>query len=130
MKLKYTLLYVDDVEDTMDFYSKAFGLEVGFLHESKQYGEMKTGETKLGFVHHDTAGSHGFEYEKVSLRRKAPGIEIGLVAQDVEAAFNKAVEAGAVPVSAPTEKPWGQVVSYVKDRNGFLVEICSEMDAG
>lgn len=127
MKLGYTLLYVDDVENTMTFYSKAFGLEVGFLHESKQYGEMKTGETKLGFVHHDMAGSHGFEYEKLSLGRKTPGFEIGLVAQNVESAFANAVRAGAVVVSKPTEKPWGQIVSYVKDCNGLLVEICSEM---
>ncbi len=48
MKLGYTLLYVDNVEETMTFYSNAFGLEESFLHESKAYGEMKTGETKLG----------------------------------------------------------------------------------
>jgi predicted enzyme related to lactoylglutathione lyase len=31
MKLGYTLLYVDDVEKSMAFYSKAFGLEASFL---------------------------------------------------------------------------------------------------
>ena len=127
MKLGYTLLYVDDVEKTMAFYSNAFGLEVGFLHESKEYGEMKTGDTKLGFVHHDTAGSHGFEYEKLSLKNKAPGFEIGFVAENVEIAFERAVKAGAIPTSKPTKKPWGQVVSYVRDCNGLLVEICSAM---
>ena len=127
MKLGYTLLYVDDVEKTMHFYAKAFGLESGFLHESKQYGEMKTGDTKLGFVHHDTAGSHGFEYEKLSHKNKAPGIEIGLIAGDVEQAFERACSAGAVASSKPTKKPWGQVVSYVRDCNGMLVEICSAM---
>ena len=114
MKLGYTLLYVDDVEKTMAFYAKAFGLEVGFLHESKQYGEMKTGDTKLGFVHHETAGSHGFKYEKLSLKNIAPGIEIGLVTDDVEKAFDRAVEAEAIATSKPIKKPWGQVVSYVK----------------
>ena len=127
MKFAYTLLYVDDVEKTMDFYSSAFGLEVGFLHESKQYGEMKTGETKLGFVQHETAGSHGFEYEKITRSRKAPGIEIGLVSSNVEASYMKAINAGAVGVTKPSTKPWGQIVSYVKDCNGFLVEICSEI---
>ncbi len=127
MKLGYTLLYVDDVEKTMVFYANAFGLEIGFLHESKQYGEMKTGDTKLGFVHHDTAGSHGFKYEKLSLKALAPGFEISLVADDVEKAFERAVKAGAVATSKPTQKPWGQVVSYVRDCNGMLVEICSAM---
>ncbi|MBN8538420.1 MAG: VOC family protein [Deltaproteobacteria bacterium] len=127
MRLGYTLLYVDDVEKTMAFYSKAFGLEAGFLHESKDYGEMKTGDTKLGFVNHATAGSHGFEYEKLSLKSKAPGFEIGFVADNVENAFEHAVNAGAVSVSKPTQKPWGQTVSYVRDCNGLLVEICSAM---
>lgn len=127
MKLQYALFYVDDVEKTMDFYSLAFGLEKGFLHESKQYGEMKTGETKIGFVHHDTASSHGFSYEKVKLKKKPFAFEIGFVTDNVEQAYSKAIKSGAIAVSSPTKKPWGQVVSYVRDNNGFLVEICSAM---
>jgi len=30
-------------------------------------------------------------------------------------------------VSEPETKPWGQTVAYVRDRNGFLVELCSPM---
>jgi len=127
MKLGYTLFYVDDVEKTMQFYEKAFGLKYGFLHESKQYGEMGTGETKLGFVQHETAGSHGFDYQKMSLKEKPSAFEIGLVTKDVATAFDRAVKAGAKAVSKPIEKPWGQMVSYVRDCNGFLVEICSPM---
>ena len=125
MKLGYTLLYVEDVEATMDFYTKAFGLETNFLHDSKAYGEMKTGETKLGFVQHGLASSHGFEYEKVSSGSKPPGMEIGFISDDVAAAFQKAIDAGAKPLQEPKTKPWGQVVSYVKDCNGFIIEICS-----
>ncbi|MBP6219187.1 MAG: VOC family protein [Oligoflexales bacterium] len=125
MKLGYALFYVDDVEKTMDFYLSAFGIEKGFLHESKQYGEMVTGETKIGFVQHETAGSHGFEYERSHSTHKPFAFEIGFVTKDVEVAFKKAVNAGAEAISAPNTKPWGQVVSYVRDCNGFLVEICS-----
>jgi len=125
MKLGYTLLYVNDVEQSMNFYSSAFDLEKGFLHESKQYGEMTTGDTKLGFVQHETAESHGFEYEK-SLKEKIPfGFEIGFVTSDVESAFQRAINAGAESICRPKTKPWGQIVSYVRDCNGFLVEICS-----
>jgi lactoylglutathione lyase len=127
MKLGYNLLYVDDVEKTMAFYTKAFGLEASFLHESKEYGEMKTGETKLGFVHHNTASSLGFDYERISLKNKAAGFEIAFIADNVELAFEQAVKAGAIAASKPKEKPWGQIVSYVRDINGMLVEICSAM---
>lgn len=127
MKLAYTLLYVDDVKQSMAFYQSAFDLQPGFLHESGQYGEMQTGDTRLGFVHHDTAGSHGFSYQKLGPESEVPGFEIGFTTTDVAAAFDKAVSAGAVPISQPDTKPWGQVVSYVRDLNGFLVEICSPM---
>ena len=72
---------------SMAFYSKAFALEVGFLHESKQYGEMKTGDTKLGFVHHETAAAHAFNQnfsmqkkcfrsdENVSYKTKTPNVD-------------------------------------------------------
>ena len=40
-----------------------------------------------------------------------------------------ALAAGATAVRAPAKKPWGQIVSYVRDNNGFLVEICSPVTA-
>ncbi len=128
MKLGYTLLYVDDVEKTMKFYAQAFGLEAGFMdQERKQYGEMATGETKLGFVNHETASSHGFSYDKMDMNKKPAAFEIGFVTKDVQGVFDKAVKNGALLVSRPETKPWGQTVSYVRDCNGFLVEICSTM---
>ena len=127
MKFGYTLFYVDDVAKTMDFYAKAFGLEKGFLHESNQYGEMMTGETKLGFVHHETASSHGFDYDKMDLSKRPSAFEIGLVTTDVKSAYEKALKNGAKSMQEPETKPWGQVVSYVRDCNGYLVEICSPM---
>jgi lactoylglutathione lyase len=125
MKLGYTLIYVDDVPTTMKFYEKAFGLKSGFIHESEEYGEMITGDTKLGFVHHKTAKSHGFEYQKLSINKKAPAVEIAFISDNVKKSFSKAVKAGAISLSKPTKKPWGQMVSYVRDCNGMLVEICS-----
>ena len=125
MKLGYALFYVDDVVKTMDFYCLAFSLSKGFLHESKQYGEMLTGETKIGFVQHQTASSHGFDYDRSSLNHKPFAFEVGFVTNEVESAYATAIKFGAVALSAPQVKPWGQVVCYVRDCNGFLVEICS-----
>ena len=129
MKLGYNLLYVEDVQKTMNFYESAFGLEKGFLHPSGSYGEMKTGETKLGFVAHELAGSHGFSYKKQTSASDLPSFEIGFVTEDVPSAYSTAIESGATSVKEPETKPWGQTVSYVKDNNGFLIEICSPMSA-
>ena len=39
--------------------------------------------------------------------------------------YDKAVSASAVAVTAPQTKPWGQIVAYLRDNNGCLVEICT-----
>lgn len=125
MKLGYVILYVPDVEAAVVFYERAFGLARRFVHESKTYAEMETGATALAFASEAMAATSVPDF-----RRNRPGddpaaVEVGLVSADVGKAFESAVANGAVPVKPPTAKPWGQTVSYVRDLNGFLVEICS-----
>lgn len=82
------------------FYKNAFGLESGFVDkENKQFGELITGSTKLGFVQHQTASSHGFQYERSRPSKNPFAVEIGFITSDVQAAFDKAVAAGATPAS-------------------------------
>ncbi len=128
MNFAYTILYVSDVVRAVEFYEAAFGLQRRFIHESNQYAEMETGATALAFVANELAESglpQGF-------RRNSPaeppaGIEIALTTADVPVAFARAVTAGAAAVAQPVTKPWGQVVAYVRDLDGVLVEICSPM---
>ena len=124
MQFGYTLLYVGDVTKTVDFYESAFGLKRKLIHES-DYGEMESGATKLGFVVHELAKSNGVTYAEPRPEAPAPAMEIAFVTDDVAKAYQKAVQAGAAAVAPPKEKPWGQTVAYVRDLNGFLVELCS-----
>jgi lactoylglutathione lyase len=127
MKLGYVILYVPDVAAAVAFYERAFGLARRFVHESGQYAEMETGATALAFASEEIVSTtcHGFRRNR--LEDQAAGAEVAFVTSDVARDFKRAVEAGAKPVAAPATKPWGQVVSYVRDLNGFLVEICSEV---
>ena len=126
MQLGYTILYVASVPETMAFYERAFGLERGMLAPGDVYGEMATGATKLGFSAVEFARTlHGVAFEPAAAGGSAPPVELALVTDTVEAAFERATAAGAVAVKAPEHKPWGQLVAYVRDNNGFLVEICS-----
>ena len=123
MKLRYAILYVDDVAATLAFYETAFGLRRRMLHESGQYGELDTGATTLSFSARALMESLG----------KTPGrpvptqptFEIAFETDDVASGFARAVAAGAAAVMEPKDMPWGQKVAYVRDLNGFLVEICS-----
>jgi lactoylglutathione lyase len=56
---------------------------------------------------------------------KPLGIEIAFVTPDVFPAHAAAIKAGAVELSAPKEKLWGQVVFYVRCPDGTLVELCT-----
>ncbi len=124
MHLGYVILYVKDVKKTINFYEKAFDLKLRFLHESKAYAEMETGQTLLAFVSEDMIQqSHAFR--KNSLTKEPAGIEISFVTDNVEKQYNTALKAGAASVIKPEHKPWGQTICYVKDNNGCLVEICS-----
>jgi lactoylglutathione lyase len=127
MKLGYIIYYVEQVPQTLSFYEKAFGLRRTFLHESHQYGELTTGETTLAFASHETASSHGFSYAPTDPHSLAPGVEIAFTTDDVEGAYALALEAGCSAAASPKRKPWGQIVAYVRDCNGFLVELCTPM---
>lgn len=128
MKFGYTIIYVSDVESTINFYEKAFGLKQHFLHESKQYGELSTGDTRLAFASELLAESNGVKFIKNDPKSFAAGFEIGLVSNDVKSSYNHAINNGAINVKEPMIKPWGQEVAYVSDLNGIIVEICSPMD--
>lgn len=127
MRFGYTLLFVSNVEKSIAFYESAFHQKRKFLNvdEGGGYGELETGPTTLGFVDHKLAKSSGASYLEPGPKAPAPAVEIAFVTEDVAGAYEHAVKAGAEAVSSAKEKPWGQTVAYVRDIDGFLVELCS-----
>src|SRR5690349_9014097 len=96
------IVYVPDAEAAAAFYERAFG-----------------------FVQEDYAQKSLPEFVRNQSGARPAGFEILVVNKDVDAAFKRAVDAGATPVAQPHDMPWGQRVSYVRDLNGVLVEICA-----
>ncbi len=125
IKYGYTILYVDNVEEAITFYIKAFGFTQKLLTPEKDYAELETGDTTLAFASHSVAEYNGVAITKSDPSSSSPAFEITFVTDDIKNAFNQAVGAGAVVVKQPEQKPWGQKVGYVKDINGFLIEICT-----
>lgn len=123
MKLKYTILYVEDVPETLSFYERAFGLRRKMLHESGDYGELDTGQTSLSFSSLKLMTDLGKSPAKANLG--SPIFEIAFETDDVKVALDQAINAGAELVQDIREEPWGQTTAYVSDKNGFLIEICS-----
>ncbi len=127
MKLGYVILYVPDVPAAVAFYESAFGLKRRFVHETLTYAELETGATALAFVDETLASGSIPAFTRSRPANAPAGIEVGLVCDDVSAAYQVALRSGAAAQLAPVQKPWGQTVAYVRDLNGCLVELCSPM---
>ncbi|MFN8473262.1 MAG: VOC family protein [Anaerolineae bacterium] len=124
MKFAYTILYVSSVARSLEFYEAAFDLRR--RHESEDYGEMETGGTVLAFFAIQQARKNfTIEVGDVNPAGPPPPVEIAFATDDVEAAYTHAVQSGALAVSPPHQMPWGQTVAYVRDQDGFLIEICT-----
>ena len=128
IKFKYVILYVEDVEQSMNFYKNTFGSEIKFITPEKDYGELITGETSLAFASINLAASNIKEGFLTSKTNEKPfGIELGFVTDDVEALVEKALKNGAVLYENIAVKPWGQKTAYIKDLDHYLIEICTEV---
>ena len=128
VKLGYTILYVSDVTKSVEFYESAFGFERKFITPENDYAELLTGETTISFASLGLAHSNLKNGFLASQQEGKPfGMELGLVTENVQEIMDKAIGLGAMIVESPVQKPWGQTVGYIRDIDGFLLEICSPM---
>ena len=128
IKFAYTILYVENVTKSIEFYEKSFGFSRKFITEENDYGEIITGETTISFASKNLANSNlknGFIESDV--KNKPFGIELGFVTENVAETIESAKNNGGIIIEEPKQKPWGQIVAYIRDIDGFLIEICTEM---
>lgn len=125
MNFRYTILYVSNVQNTLDFYARAFAQEQGFLHESGDFGELQTGETKLAFCSIALMKQLG---KTVATDPGAlPAFEVAFETDDVASALARALAAGAELVQGVEHMEWGQTTAYVRTPDGTMVEICTKV---
>jgi len=129
VKLSYTIFYVADVPASLAFYEKATGLQRKFLHESNAYGELDTGPTTLSFTQRDFIAAHipgGFQPSL--LGTKPLGAQISFEPEGtVDAAFENFKTAGATVIAAPETMPWGFRTAFLRDLDGFIVELAKRI---
>lgn len=139
MRFASTVIYVDDVAPVLDFYRAAFGCETRFYDPDVQLAGRTPGaryqfaevDTEGGTLHFATPAlgallMPGFERSPTG---QPAGVEIAFFCDDVQAAFDRAVSAGAAVVRPPTQMPWGQHVAYVRSIEGTFVGLCSPLGA-
>lgn len=101
-----TILYVRDVQKTINFYKKAFGFKMKFMTPKKNYGEVISNKTTIAFASMELARynlNNGFI--ESTIFEKPFGIELVFSTDNVEKFMNKAKKAGAVEVEKSIIKP-------------------------
>ena len=114
-------IYVDDVRAVLDFYHRAFGLRARFFDEALEFAELDTGATCLGIASHKIGEVLMADRYRRPTANTPGAVEIAFFADDVPAAFDRAVKAGAVPVATPKLMPWGLTVAYLRSIEGTLI---------
>jgi catechol 2,3-dioxygenase-like lactoylglutathione lyase family enzyme len=126
MRLDGIGLLVKDMGTMIRFYRDVLGFEIKEAEDADNVYLVKDGTLFLLYGRKDFETMTHRTYEYVT------GVnghfEIALYVNtfdEVDAAFDHAVEKGATPILAPTTEPWGQRTCYIADPEGNLIEIGS-----
>lgn len=117
-------LTVRDAAAALDFYTRALGAEVLFTMPDPA-GKMMHAEFTIG----DSRLMISDEYPDFGAL--APEVGFGglfmIYVEDVDLAFAKAVEAGAIPVQQPTDMFWGDRSGKIHDPFGYRWTLASHV---
>ena len=118
LTMKYIILYVSDLNQSLIFYRDLLGLPV--IMQQGTYIEFKTGVTILSInTREDVKEITGLSVpdKKVSSQT----FELGFVVEDVTLTIDFLRQKGVTILKEPVVKPWGQTVAYVEDPDGHFM---------
>lgn len=121
----YVVVLTDDMDRALGFYCDVLGLPLG--HRSGPFAQLDTGRTRIALYEREAmADTLGFEIRRPGA--EAPPFELGFKVDDVDGAYAEIVRAGAEGVTPPTDRPWGQRTAYVRDPDGNLIELVTQIE--
>jgi len=120
----YVVLVVADLDRALAFYVDVIGLPLG--HRSGPYAQLATGTTRLS-LYERAAMAETLGRRLDAPAPDAPGFELGFLVDDCDRAFQELVEAGAEPATPPADRAWGQRTAYVRDPDGYLLELAEDI---
>ena len=126
MRLDGFGLLVNDMAGMIRFYRDVLGFEIKEPEDTGNVYLVKDGTLFLLYGRKDFENMTHRRYEYV--RGLNGHSEIALYVdtfEEVDAAYQRAVDHGATPVLAPETEPWGQRTCYIADPEGNLIEIGS-----
>ncbi len=126
MRLDGFGLFVEDMGKMIRFYRDVLGFEIKETEDTSNVYLIKDETLFMLYGRNDFEKMTSRKYEY--LKGFNGHFEIALYVdtfEEVDIAFNQAVEKGAVPILEPTTEPWGQRTCYIADPEKNLIEIGS-----
>lgn len=114
------VIYTNDAAGTVAFYERALGLRPTYY--DRQLGFALLGrEQSVAIASHEAGALMlGTAYAPAQHGRVC-GTELAFWTDDVTAAFDSAIAAGAASLTPPRVMPWGQTVAYVEAPEGTIL---------
>ena len=126
MRLDGFGILVKDMGTMIRFYRDVLGFEIKEPEDARNVYLIKDGTLFLLYGRDDFEKLTGHKYEYI--KGLNGHYEIALYVdtfEEVDQAFQNAVNNGAEPVMEPSTEPWGQRTCYIADPEGNLIEIGS-----
>ncbi|HHX83139.1 MAG TPA: lactoylglutathione lyase [Pseudomonadaceae bacterium] len=128
MRILHTMIRVTDLEKSLDFYTKVFGMQ---LLRRKDYPEGKFTLAFVGYGSEESGAvielTHNWETDSYEL-----GNAFGHIAIAVPDAYQACTEieakGGNVVRPAGPMKHGGTVIAFVKDPDGYMIELIEQPD--
>ena len=111
MTLGWTIVYVEAPDEVAAWYERVFGMPVQFA--VGEYAQLDTGTTKLGFASY-ALGEQNCPggVRRAALEGEPPNVELALGHEDVDGAFQHALDAGEDVNANTTVETYGQFPSF------------------
>ncbi len=120
----YVVLIVKDIDRALLFYTDSMGITLG--HRSGDYAQLQTGQTRISlYTRQAMADLLGRRLERP--QEEAPAFELGFKVDDVDIEYARLTALGAVAVTQPVTRAWGQRTAYIRDPDGNLIELVQDL---
>jgi lactoylglutathione lyase len=118
--MAYVILYVSELDTSIDFYRDVLGLP--FKFQDAGYAEFATQGTRLGLYERRRA-----EWLTGQTVTPGPAAEIVFMVKNVDAHARRLAERGVTITSEPADRPWGHRTVHLADPDGFVVELAQDI---
>lgn len=123
--LGYVVLFADDFDALMEFYSKKVGLPVRLRADG--YAEFAIEGAKFALLSRTRAADLIGDIQGGRPATGSDACAVTVLVEDIDRVFRELCGRGVSFIGTPQDRPWGQRSVYFRDPEGHVVEIATNL---